>query len=73
MKELKVGIYFEDKDGNIIKRPIGANWHINKNGLKSDDTHFFDAVVTVLEENLKLQLKKEIFLEMLNEMKERYE
>ena len=74
MKSLKVGIYFEDENGNIVqKRILGSKWSIadEQTFMNHHEKYFSDEVADILTENIKLELKPEVIKEMMKELRER--
>jgi len=73
MKTLKVGIYFEDENDNIVsKRLISSKWSADaeKDLMKHHEKYFVDEVAYILTENFKLELKPEVIKEMMKELRE---
>ena len=69
---LNVGIYFEDENGNIVsKRAIGNKWYadLEKNSMKVYSSRFTEEFVSVLLENIKLNLTTKFIKEMMNDIK----
>jgi hypothetical protein len=71
MKNLTIGIYFSDEEGNIcLKRELSRNWTVNDDqGLqKNHSKYFFDEVANILTENIKESLTTDVVKNMFKEM-----
>lgn len=70
MKNLILGVYLEDEDGNVIsKRPVGKNWSVDNHDMKGfHNKLFFEEVSAILTENLKISLTENTIMEMFEEI-----
>lgn len=66
MKSLKVGIYFEDVDGNIVhKEPLNSNWRLICDP-ESKEMKVTDLIIEIITEQVKNGFDRELVRRALN-------
>jgi len=71
MRNLTMGIYFADEEGNVqVKRKVSTNWNVNteEDLVKEHSIYFKDEVSNILSEHLKLQITPQVIKEMVEEL-----